>query len=127
MFTKAGKTWPENQDSCTDKGGHLVSIETEEEWKFLSGKIKTLSPPGVHEWHIGLRNGGQQWIWANGKPLTIGKWQTNEPSGDGKVVVMSKATGLFSDVPDNTRKAYICEIPLGKKTNLQLNPKSLKE
>lgn len=116
MFTKSGKTWPENQNSCRDKGGYLVSIETEEEWKFISGKIKTLTVPGVNEWHIGLKNGGQQWMWVNGKPLTIEKWQPNEPSGDGNVVIISKAAGLFADVPDHSKKAYICEIPQGNRS-----------
>ncbi|XP_078372611.1 cochlin-like [Oculina patagonica] len=116
MFTKSGKTWTENQNSCKDKGGDLVSMETEEEWKFINSHIQTLTLAGSSEWHIGLKKQGQKWNWVSGKPLTIVKWQQQQPSGDGDVTVMSKdhpagTQGLFDDLPDGTEKAYICEIP----------------
>ena len=119
MFTKSGKTWTDNQNSCRDKGGDLVSIETEEEWKFINSQIQTLTLPGSNEWHIGLKKVGQHWMWVSGKPLTIAKWQKQQPSGDGNVVVMSKdkppgSQGLFDDVSDQQQSAYICEIPKGK-------------
>lgn len=111
MFTKAGKTWTENQNSCRDKGGDLISIETEIEWTFINNAIQSLNFVGVSEWHIGLKNQGKTWLWVSGKPLTIAKWQPNEPSGNGNAIVISKsAKGLFGDVEDDSAKAYICEI-----------------
>lgn len=118
---KSGNSWTENQNSCKDKGGDLVSMETEEEWKFINGEIQTISLAGLNEWHIGLKKQGQRWIWVSGKPLTIVKWQAREPSGDGDVVIMAKdypagTQGLFNDLKDSSKKAYICEIPKGTKT-----------
>ena len=117
MFTKSGKTFTENQNSCQDKGGDLVSMETEEEWTFINSQIQALTlAGGVNAWQIGLRKTGLNWAWVSGKPLTIQKWQLNEPSGDGAVVVISKdKQGLFDDVADESANAYICEIPKGKK------------
>lgn len=122
MFTKSGKTWTENQNSCKDKGGDLVSMETEEEWQFINRHIQTLTLAGSSEWHIGLKKQGQKWNWVSGKPLTIVKWQQQQPSGDGDVTVMSKdrpagTQGLFDDLPDGTERAYICEIPRGTKSS----------
>lgn len=118
MFTKSGKTFTENQNSCQDKGGDLVSMETEEEWTFINSQIQALTlAGGVNAWQIGLRKTGQNWAWVSGKPLTIQKWQLNQPSGDGAVVVISKdKQGLFDDVADESANAYICEIPKGKKS-----------
>ena len=70
----------------------------------------------MNEWQIGLKEEGQTWMWVSGKPLTIDKWQPNEPSGDGYVFVMSKSgKGLFGDETDESVYAYICEIPQGKR------------
>ena len=56
MFTKSGKTFTENQNSCQDKGGDLVSMETEEEWTFINSQIQALTlAGGVNAWQIGLR------------------------------------------------------------------------
>ena len=121
MFIKSGKSWTDNQNSCKDKGGDLVSMETEEEWKYVNSQIQSITLASLNEWHIGLKKVGQHWMWVSGKPLTIVKWQKNEPSGDGNVVVMSKnypagTQGLFNDLPDSNKKAFICEIPNGKRT-----------
>lgn len=128
MFTKAGKTWAENQNSCKDKGGDLVSMETEEEWNFINSQIQALTlAGGVNVWQIGLRKAGQNWMWVSGKPLTITKWQQNQPSGDGAVVVISKdKQGLFDDVADRSTNAYICEIPKGERQlHLGIDPRTM--
>ena len=120
IFVKSGSKWTENQNACKKKGGDLVSMETEEEWAFINGEIQKITLPNVNEWHIGLRK-KSVWEWVSGKPLTIEKWQRSEPSGDGDFTVMSKdypagSKGLFNDLPDWIKRAYICEIPKGKRT-----------
>ena len=97
-------------------------METENEWKFINDQIQRITLPGQDEWHIGLKNQGT-WQWVSGKPLNITKWQTNEPSGDGNVAVMSKdyppgSQGLFNDLKDLIPRPFICELPTGK-TNRQ--------
>ena len=63
---------------------------------------------------------GDDWQWVNGSPLTISKWQRGQPSGDGNVAVMSKdwlptTQGLFNDLANYHKRAYICEKPKGNR------------
>lgn len=114
-------TWTDNRETCKRKGGDLVSIETEAEWSFLNDEIQKRCIGQPNEWHIGLNKVGGVWKWVNNSPLTIDKWQTThgEPSGDGNKAVMSKdypptKKGLFNDLPNWIKRAYICELPKGK-------------
>lgn len=121
LFERTGTSWTNNRRSCKAKGGDLVSMETEAEWQFVNSEIQTINLAGYNEWHIGLKKQGQQWMWVSGKPLTIAKWQRHQPSGDGDVTVMAKdypagTQGLFNDLSELSRKAYICEIPHGKRS-----------
>lgn len=133
-FEETGKTWSENRDTCSGKGGDLVSIETEEEWQFINAEIQKLTICEPNEWHIGLMKVGDDWQWVNGKPLTINKWQDGQPDGDGYFAVMSKdypvgSQGLFNDLANFNLRAYICEFPKGKRMKITIkykkNTKSL--
>ena len=123
MIAKSGRSWDENRRSCKSQGGDLVSIETLKEWNYINSKIQKITLSGANEWHIGLKKDAQgNWKWVNGKQLTIQKWQSGEPSGDGNVAVMSKdfpsgTQGLFNDLNPSSRKAYICENPTGEWLN----------
>ncbi|KAJ7382019.1 hypothetical protein OS493_037662 [Desmophyllum pertusum] len=93
-------------------------METEGEWKFINHEIQQRTIANPNEYHIGLKKHGDHWEWINGEPLTISKWQVThgEPSGDGDFAVMSKnyppgTEGLFNDLPDYLKRAFICEIP----------------
>ena len=119
VIARSGQTWDDNRRSCKRQGGDLVSIETLQEWNFINSEIQKITLSGANEWYIGLKKDGQgNWKWVNGKPLTIQKWQSGEPNGDGNVVVMSKdypagSQGLFNDLDPSSRKAYICEKAKG--------------
>jgi len=91
-------------------------METEKEWQFINKQIQKWVTPTT--WYIGLINMGLEWNWVNGRPLTIGKWQDEEPYGEGNVVVIAKEyrpneQGLFNNVPKFQRRASICEILRG--------------
>ena len=129
-FSESGKKWSQNRITCQRKGGDLVSIETEKEWQFINTEIQKLCIGVPNEWHIGLHKVGDVWKWVNGKPLTISKWQNNQPSGDGDVAVMSKdfpptKQGLFNDLEDRLYRAYICEMPKGKNTRNERSTRHL--
>ena len=103
-------------------------METEKEWQFINKEIQKLNIDEPHEWHIGLKKVGDDWQWVNGEPLTINKWQAGQPSGDGDFTVMSKdwpppTQGLFNDLANYHKRAYICEFLIGKrmKTNYLLS------
>ena len=98
-------------------------METEAEWKFINDQIQKLTTrPGPHlnQWHIGLRQQGNKWQWANGHPLTIDKWQRDRPNNDGTFGAMAKdfppgSKGLFDDVRSDLLYAFICELTFGNK------------
>lgn len=87
-------------------------METEEEWQFIYEEIQKRCSVGW--WNIGLNKVGPTWKWVTGKPLTILRWQENQPSGDGSWTSMSKRQGLFNDHPENAQLSFICEMPRGK-------------
>jgi hypothetical protein len=88
----------------------LVSIETEEEWKFLNSEIQKRNSSD-NEWYVGLRKTKGKWKWISSYALTIDKWQPYQPSGDGNTVVIAKSypigtQGLFNDIDSNERYTY---------------------
>ena len=116
VFTESRKTWTENRKTCADKGGDLVTMETEKEWQFINKEIQKRTTPT--KWYIGLENMGQEWKWVNGRPLTISKWRDEEPSGHGNVGEIVKGyrpntQGLFNDLPGSNGRVSICEILKG--------------
>lgn len=93
-------------------------METEEEWQLVNSEIQQITLSGLNEWHIGLQK-QRDWRWVSGRPLTIQKWQRNEPSGDGNTAVMSKnypagTRGLFNDLSGQYFRPFICEMSTGK-------------
>ena len=68
----SGLAWMVNRNFCRSCGGDLVSIETEEEWKFITGEVQNRS---TSVWCIGLKKKEKNWTWVSGKPLTIKKME----------------------------------------------------
>ncbi|CAH3164059.1 unnamed protein product, partial [Pocillopora meandrina] len=111
IFSKRGRHWFKNWRICYYQGGDLVSIETEEEWQFISHEIKKRGTWNTSAWHIGLWKRGGVWIWKSGEQLNISKWRDSEPNGNDDCAEISRNGGLFSGIDPFDDKAYICEIP----------------
>ena len=122
FFSKSGRDWNNNNGACSNQKGYLVSIETEEEWKFINREIQKRGTSNASAWHIGLEKKGGVWTWLSGEQLNISKWRNFEPGrdselgGDDKRAKISKNRGLFSSISMYSRNAYICETPGGKIT-----------
>ena len=129
MFTKKGDNWTTDRGICQSQGGDLVSIETEEEWKFIGDEIQNRSTmsncsracnhnPRYDKWYIGLEKKGENWTWVSGKLVNMPKW-AGEPNCEGSVAHICKQTikgnqSLFCGIHGSEKLAYICEIPKGK-------------
>ena len=123
---------------CENGGSLLVSIESKEEWDFLSRSIKggILS---LERWFIGLRKLSKQsyqWCWVSDNKTcvvgdrgqrTLSRWKIGEPSGDGDCADMESGrfgkNGTYSDT--NCRvvygdRGYICESKFGKENSQYL-------
>ena len=127
-FGDAGSsmTWRQAKVSCEYNNETLVVIETEEEWEFISKRIKDLTDVPNHEWHIGLyknRSSGK-WTWINGKPLAQKiRWQY-EPGKNQHYAVISNdrpsvSYGTFKSINGSVQIRWICEEQTGINTALQ--------
>ena len=91
-FHEIGKTWNEARKACRDNGGHLVTIETTDEWNKVKDYLKdvtTVSGSFTH-YYIGLRRENGMWKWTEGcaeaPVVTVAtddsRWQKDEPNDD---------------------------------------------
>ena len=120
IFSVDGVEWLWNREACQNQGGDLVSIETEEEWKFINDEIQGRNTWYYRNtWSIGLTKKAGNWTWVSERPLTICKWGEGEPSGEHEVAFMYKRSrngeqGVFGNRAGENWRAYICEISKGK-------------
>lgn len=112
-------TWESCKTLCAKAGSELVSIESQQEWRFLKNTIQTLKAP---EYFIGLKRERRIWKWRSGHTLTATEkqppWASGEPTGDGNCVVMyrhyQQQFGLYNDLSCETeRRGCICERLVG--------------
>lgn len=102
-----------------ETGSKLVSIESEQEWKFLKNTIQNMT---TEEYFIGLKKESKEWRWiSNSSKLYANKgqgefhWAKGEPNGDGNCSVMYKNYnrnfGRYNDLPCSLslNNGYICE------------------
>ena len=116
IFSKSGRDFNENWSVCKDQRGYLVSIETEEEWQFISHEIQKRGTSNTSAWHIGLEMVGGVWTWESGEKLNISKWRDSQPDGNDSCAEISKNGGFFDGISCYDKNAFICEMPGGKIT-----------
>ena len=116
IFSKSGKDWVYNWQVCGYQGGDLVSIETEEEWQFISHEIQKRGTSNTSAWHIGLVKKRGVWTWESGEKLNISKWRDSQPDGNDRYAEISKNGGLFKSISPGDKNAFICEMSGGKIT-----------
>ena len=116
IFSKSGRDWFDNRWVCSYQGGYLVSIETEEEWQFISHEIQKRGTSNTSAWHIGLWKRNRDWTWLSGEKLSISKWRDSQPDGNDNYAEISKNGGLFNGISWDVENAFICEMPGGKIT-----------
>ncbi|KAK3699587.1 hypothetical protein QZH41_014296 [Actinostola sp. cb2023] len=122
-FNTDMKNWNNSNKDCINNGGSLVSMETEDEWKFINDKIQNINVSDKvadNEWYIGLTKTTGEWRWISGQSLTINKWQRGKADDNVKEqhVVMAKnypagTYGLFNNLQSYIPKPYICEYSNG--------------
>lgn len=116
-------TWYDSEDVCMAGGGYLVSIETNEEAKFLRNILagRTLGNDFVTYYWMGLNdlNRDNNWEWSDGKPDSLGigpKGESNKYRYCGKVTFnWDKDVGeyVFHDRCVKSLSAFICKRKKG--------------
>lgn len=110
------KSWPEAKTSCEGQKKHLVAMETEREWEFIKNETQNRTAQYRNEWLIGLFRDPKnaKWTWVSGQPLTIDKWQKNEPDDLDLYGLIAKdfpqnTSGLFGGTTEILFREWICE------------------
>jgi hypothetical protein len=92
-------------------------METEDEWAFINSETQKRNV-GKNEWYISLKMKQSEWKWISNHNLAFTKWQPNQPSKDGRCVVMAKnwpngTQGLWNDLQCTFSNMLICEYNKG--------------
>ncbi|MEE1056417.1 MAG: starch-binding protein [Acutalibacteraceae bacterium] len=77
--------WTEAMSYCASLGGHLVTIQDEEEQEFITDLIK--NNPEKNTYWIGLTGEDNQYSWITGEPLEYNNWADQEPNNSEENVV----------------------------------------
>ena len=118
--SKTKTTWAQARSWCEYYNKSLVAMETLQEWEFINKTIKDLTSGQFNEWHIGLFKNVTtgNWTWINGRPLTIDKWQKNNPGRDDFYALIARefprgSYGSFYSIMGNVQRGRICEEETG--------------
>lgn len=81
-FYDSATSWDEAVKFCTDKGGYLASITSEDENTVVFG---FLQEKGIQNAYIGwyLDDNTKRWQWVNGEEVVYENWSPGEPNGEG--------------------------------------------
>ena len=83
VFTQM-TTWSQANFQCEQMGGHLLTIETKEEWNFVTSQALNFPLHETFYW-IGLtdRSKEGEWMWIHGQKPAYPKWRRGEPNDFG--------------------------------------------
>lgn len=103
-------TWDEAKAKCESLGGHLVTINSQEEQNAVVAAMST----GVREnYFIGGKTVNGETTWITGEPLEYSNWYPGEPNNYGGVqgfYEINKASGLWDDIGSTQPGiGFICE------------------
>jgi len=127
----AWKTWEEAKTDCEKRGGHLVTIDSDEENERVTQLLKD---GGYRTAWIGLSDQGKgktnrEWEWVtttNMKSTSYRKWGKNQPDKSKEYYVEIHSDGAWNDWCDNRKNKdckmpYVCEFePMKPEEELEL-------
>ncbi|XP_026083930.1 brevican core protein-like, partial [Carassius auratus] len=107
-FTKRQK-WDVAEQHCRMGGGHLISVMSPEEQKFINDKYRKYQWTGLNDKTI-----EGDFRWSDGNPLLYENWYHGQPdsyflSGEDCVVMVWYDDGHWSDIPCNYQLSYTCK------------------
>jgi len=97
------ETWFDADKRCQDFGGHLATINTEDENRFVA----SMSAVGI--W-LGATSTGSVPTWTTGEPFDLdGHWVSGDPNSTTVQCVMATTRDLWEDIPCNSPLYALCE------------------
>ncbi len=119
-FVAEDMTWPEAREACIKRGGHLVTVTSQEEQEYLKSMFLNINGSDVGGWLGAYSDGAyggekNDWRWVTGEQWFYTNWDANEPSnsrGEEWFAHFWKEmtwNDVAYDDPKNSQFGYICE------------------
>ena len=123
LFVRKNTSWSQAETICVRKGGHLVSITSQNEQNAVNDVLKNHHSTGKHFWLGGSdqeREG--HWLWSDGRAWKEKHWESGQPDGfqGENCLVWKDLLGLWVagwadlDCADEQHKiveGFICRLP----------------
>ncbi|ELU13017.1 hypothetical protein CAPTEDRAFT_114612, partial [Capitella teleta] len=119
-FNTSPRSWPLAQAQCRAMGGHLVAMETEDEYNFVRQSLQN-TPYVRHSWWTSATDMDREgsWVWAAADDRsmnTFGFWIENEPNdfGGEHCGILDQAHSFaMNDKNCSLKLPFICENTYG--------------
>ncbi|XP_037118888.1 C-type mannose receptor 2-like [Syngnathus acus] len=104
-FGRMERTWKDAEKFCQESKGHLASVLSWDEGKFLAAHAPYVG--GLQSW-VGLKKNKDNFEWSNATPAGKIEWVPNRPAGRGDCAALSQ-TGKLEDWPCTNIQPFICK------------------
>ncbi|KAM8898232.1 uncharacterized protein AB9W97_009241 [Spinachia spinachia] len=101
-FYPVWSSWADAEAACAGNGGHLASLHTPEETKFVRQLANTDRPL----WVDGRAQQNGSWFWSNNSEFKIQR--QGEGSGGGACMAIQPTSGELQSAPCGELRFYIC-------------------
>ena len=120
QFIDEDTTWEEARKMCIARGGHLATVTSAEEQKYLEGLFNNINGSERGPWFGAYSDGAyggdkNDWCWVTGEKWNYTNWADGEPSNAEGTEWFNhfwydmKWNDISNDDNRDSQKGYICE------------------
>lgn len=114
LFISTSETWSNGEQRCNDFGGHLTSVRSNYENRFIQGLAVSEFAPSVAYYWIGANQmTGSLWQWTDMSNFTYANWASGQPIRDlwKRCAMSSRDSGFWENNFCGTARPFVCQIP----------------